>query len=162
MPKPCWCQGVLAEQCCSFSQQQVTSQISVTRKATSWVSLAVGVVQISYSERGCLRANDLTEVCLPPGWFHRARDVVNLDELLFLNWKLHFTPQASSISQSEDACLSLAELLLLFVIVMDILLFHSAHPSLVACEHHGVRSVKFCISRQLTLFYLKRKGFDEE
>lgn len=58
----------------------------------------------SQSMSGWLRANDLTEVCLPPDWSHWERDV-DLGELLFLTWKLHLRPQAPSVSQlSEDHC----------------------------------------------------------
>lgn len=59
----------------------------------------------SQSVSGRLRANDLTEVCLPPEWFCWGRDVVDLGELSFLSWKLHFRPQAPYISQlSEGHC----------------------------------------------------------
>lgn len=59
----------------------------------------------SWSMSGWLRANDLTEVCLPPDLLHRGKDAVDLGEALFLSWKLHFIPPAPSVSQlSEDHC----------------------------------------------------------
>lgn len=119
----------------------------------------------SQSVRGWLRANDLnTRVsacrlipsrkgCCRSGWA-----LVSQLEAPFQTSGFF----CISAVRMAAACLSLAELLLLFEIVTDILWFHSAPHSLVAGEHHWARSVKFSISRQLTLLYLKRKSCDEE
>ena len=108
----------LAEQPCSFPLEWVNSLCSISRKATCQGFLGHGnYLKFSQSVSGWLRANDLTEVLLPPDWLCWGKDVAD--------WVSSCFSADSSVSElrllwylswvrTTAACLSLAAMLLLF------------------------------------------------